>query len=1143
MRYLYNPKTKGLDDIETPKLGEKYFASAETEEIIRQINEQHGPGTLFPASEAPQPEIKTPQAIFEFGQRNPAAHGGMMRQNYGNGAEVMTLSSMFPKKDLDSTDFQPLDVPGMLIPAGVGVGAVNLYDKLISMFKNKPGDESKEDIVNRIEKIKKDNEDPEQEPPEDNKILETILKGVKNYEHGKEISDAVKKIKKSDLKKDFKNEAWKEKMIVTGSYAKGDRSVSVPGENISFFKDLNNFANEKHGGVLKEAVKDITGLDKKSKEFNNIYVKIQNAAKTRDFKFDLQGLNLPQDLLIKGEKNNFSDLTTILKTNPEILKDRLKPFIDNGTLNRNKVYNRSELAEIFGVDLTGGTKEQNIRQASNFMETLEKNGATYKDLPGGKKGFTLYEAENAIFDYSRLKQIRDGENNKSETNIIRQLDDPGFETFRANFYRDFDKNLTNLTLPGGEKLVLPDSTAQVGHNPIPIAYKKTLKMFKDKKLSDKIFNLGNLTFQDTEINTGTLMRTQGKLLKNLKIIDRYYGKNISKNNIGPLTEAHDGLIDYFTKANKTAKEKSKEFGFVDSNVIPELTFNIPKIGEKLTEKNFNVDISKVGKQHIVGYVDQVNNKAVKFNDLSKKQKKEYAQNFLDQKISQLRSFYKDANYSPELIEEIIDALLVGTMPSNTDYTQGVLEKEVFKIKKAAGGVVPDPGIMKYADGGRVNYEDGSPNPQLDGNAFLNKLEFNFNNIDDVTLDDEPITYDDSKSKIAQFNDLLDVRNIPYIGDMAAQAALRVGEFGARIIPALGELGSDLLQKPLFKGPGAESDTYDPEGTSVMLNGEEQFLDVKQKASSYERNPITDYTNPVGKDAKFVGGPVFTNFLENITPTSTEKLVGLDTLINEEKKKMIARGDSSLMVKVGETASLGAELIAPIFPGLKLFRAYASAKGLKANKETGKLLEQEIDQMAAARGMNRREFLTATGAVGTLGIAKLLGIAGEVPKIAKVTEAVTSVAKNADGVPEYLYDLMRVMRMRGKQQPSSSAFLDGQEVYTYKGITLYHNTYPKDGSFRIAKEFETNSSVPGEPSYNKIEMEVNRGGDVVVDEGLSTQKVTRAADEYEEATAYPAREGGEDMDFYVDDDYHKQLKEIADELDEINQKVEIFGWDK
>ena len=71
------------------------------------------------------------------------------------------------------------------------------------------------------------------------------------------------------------------------------------------------------------------------------------------------------------------------------------------------------------------------------------------------------------------------------------------------------------------------------------------------------------------------------------------------------------------------------------------------------------------------------------------------------------------------------------------------------------------------------------------------------------------------------------------------------------------------------------------------------------------------------------------------------------------------------------------------------------------------------------------------------------------------------------------------------------------------------------------------------SYNKVELEVRKGEIVVKDEGLETQKAVHSADEFEEATSYPAREGGEDIDFYVDDDYHKQLEKIADEMQEID----------
>jgi len=54
------------------------LASAETDKIKAMMNEKYGPGTVKYGSEIKQPEIKTPQAAFEFSQRNPAAEGGRM---------------------------------------------------------------------------------------------------------------------------------------------------------------------------------------------------------------------------------------------------------------------------------------------------------------------------------------------------------------------------------------------------------------------------------------------------------------------------------------------------------------------------------------------------------------------------------------------------------------------------------------------------------------------------------------------------------------------------------------------------------------------------------------------------------------------------------------------------------------------------------------------------------------------------------------------------------------------------------------------------------------------------------------------------------------------------------------------------------
>ena len=54
------------------------MANAESDRIKAMMNEQYGPGTVKYGSEIPQPEIKTPQAAFEFSQRHPAANGGFL---------------------------------------------------------------------------------------------------------------------------------------------------------------------------------------------------------------------------------------------------------------------------------------------------------------------------------------------------------------------------------------------------------------------------------------------------------------------------------------------------------------------------------------------------------------------------------------------------------------------------------------------------------------------------------------------------------------------------------------------------------------------------------------------------------------------------------------------------------------------------------------------------------------------------------------------------------------------------------------------------------------------------------------------------------------------------------------------------------
>jgi len=1093
MKYLYNPITDQLDDVETPKLGEKYFASAETDEIIKSINEKHGPGTLFPASDLPpiqdpfkEFEIRNPRqpaAIggrIEFSNGSPGGVGGGFRSDlYGDASNVKKLKKYLIKK-IKNKDFRfesNMDLERKFKVDGHVIAKILKEPQFKKLIKS-PGNlaPDKTGIVKKGGKI------------------QSISFA------NKETKNAIKKIMEDYMSKPRPPNPNAESL---SSHIK-KLQVYLPNLSKDSVRTFSNFARGPKGFNLKrELITPGTFLPRPggSNVSQNILRDIVRYidAGGEDFKFDKNGkANLYRDLKIIDKKTG--DLLTE-KTINNFIKNKDSRFIN--------------YAKVF--------EESNFLKKIEYINPISKEKTTLLQAleeMGFHRPIHRHHIENVTKNPLKIanvtwKQNQDAKRIKSAPEAfksgVQTVDESGKIIGPKISFDKFKKDMVKFT----DRMVFRN-----------LGKKTRDTVFKDEYLQKKKVSLTNrlnsgipidsiLTTiaDDLKIPLDKVMKVGGKFLRSA-------GKAAVV--LDPMFAAFD-----FSEATGKGLSGKQSTSYMVQRFFEGLA-NLPALA---------IGAGKYG-------IDKLQGEDAKFET---PYEATFAQDYLKEKAEEIPEEVKKARAAKIEFDTTILPSLTDVDDTEISASKAEIDAAEDKFMEAKGvdlsvideyeellrgeptflGRDMDNSVSKamsqsLADGGRINFANGSPRGpnEPEGNDFLNKLEFNFNNIDDVTIDDTPTTFDDSKSKIAQVADLFDPRNLPYYADMAGQAALRVGEFGARILPATGNLISDVLQKPMFKTPSSYERT---ENYANMVDDTEVPSETQQ-------------------GAKFVGGAIFKNFLENITPTSTEKLVGLDTLINEEKKKMIERGSSSMPVKVGETVALGAELVAPIFPGLKLLKAFASSKGLKANKETAKIMEKEIDKMAAAKGMTRRDFLTATGAVGTIALAKMLGIAGELPKIAKTAEAVTSVAKTADGVPQYLYNLKNVIRLRGQLQPSSSAFLDGQEVYTYKGVTLYHNTSPNDGSFRIGKEFET-GSVTGEPSYNKIEMEVNKGEDVVVNEGFETQKVVKSADEYEEATAYPTKEGGEDVDFYVDDDYHKQLEKIADEIEEIDSNVEMFGYDK
>ena len=191
------------------------------------------------------------------------------------------------------------------------------------------------------------------------------------------------------------------------------------------------------------------------------------------------------------------------------------------------------------------------------------------------------------------------------------------------------------------------------------------------------------------------------------------------------------------------------------------------------------------------------------------------------------------------------------------------------------------------------------------------------------------------------------------------------------------------------------------------------------------------------------------------------------------------------------------------------------KGRKANATGGRIgfSVGGIDKV-------RRAFLKLLGAGAGATAATKTGLFGLLKgkKEAKIaTKAAEQVVKRNEP-PAYIFDLVKIIREKGKDITKSAQTIERETVKTYKGVELYETP---DG-FRIRAEGKSahEGGKEIELMYSKM--------DEVKDEGLETQKAVTVTD-YEEATVRPDAEGKmKDVDFYVDETDHKELQKIVDE---------------
>ena len=466
MAYTFDPITNTLIDDEDTSLGNKFALNDDEFQKLLDI-----PG-VFKASEAPQPperpDVKEIEMFNRFNREYPEkkAEGGRINQNMGT--NVKTLNPLFPEQNVNfmSQEFKPIDVPGgIVLPAGLTLGGIRLKD----IFFSKDKDKDQKDI------IPSDDKTPDQQPPEGPDFtelgLELLKQSVKNREYDKE----------------------------------------------GFFENINKYSLDNHAGNLKKAVSDLTGST--GKELNNVYQQIVQAGERKGFTFDRAGKALTSNIPKINNPIDLNVLTNTLKRDPTSIDSRIKEL----KLDKNKIYNRLELQDILGLDTT------NRRKNNFFFEILKDQGLVASELPGGKIGYKINDVVKTIKDYSTNKltnyEARSTSKNLRQTSKDKMKYRLQTDKGLVNFMYDLNKNMRKNLIPfKDERAYIPNSTAEAGHNPVPVNFIKDVKFLKNKDIKNKLFSIQNMTWQFSEVNRDLLRDTQGGLLTHLQTLDKYFGK-------------------------------------------------------------------------------------------------------------------------------------------------------------------------------------------------------------------------------------------------------------------------------------------------------------------------------------------------------------------------------------------------------------------------------------------------------------------------------------------------------------------------------------------------------------------------------------------------------------------------------------------
>jgi len=500
-------------------------------------------------------------------------------------------------------------------------------------LRNRKKDESKEDIVERIEKVESDRKEPDQEPPK--------------YTS----KDALRDLKTAnEFRKYFKK---KEEEIQNTSQR--FRRQKFDEEYLTAFE---LYKNKFHGGNIRGAAKSLDNLlNLGTGTFNNRMRgdKVPKGIITQVLSSAMGPTKSALD--IEASTGTFKTATNLIRENPKLVTEKVKTLIEEGALEGNEYYNLKTLADVFGIDRNDQYGVQTLGTNLKNLGVLDK---TARGPNRSERYFKLNDAISKLTKWSKAKHAY-GQGTgivgpRERYKLLKKIDDP-----LRNLFNRFNQQLRKISTDTG--VYQPWAHEDIGH---PLSIKLANK-YKDLLRGSNINELQTLVFQDPVVNQKILM--EGGFENNYyEIFDqlkKFNNKKITEEDREKLLTIKTSMDNNYTSimeaiSDRQQDEKTGSYFIGQEKRVPKISLKVPKVGETFQGSDIWADMSEVDLDFQIGNVSKINKKAKKYEDLNEKEQSLYKENLKNQYTDNLEKYYTNAGYAAEEIVDLLETFETGT---------------------------------------------------------------------------------------------------------------------------------------------------------------------------------------------------------------------------------------------------------------------------------------------------------------------------------------------------------------------------------------------------------------------------------------------------------------------------------------------------